>query len=451
VHTNFQRCITLHGSLGLLVENNVAFNATGHCYFIEDGWERSNILRNNIGIMARNMPPGTLLESDSSPFGASMFWVTNANNSLLNNVAVGSQFGYWYAPGKHPAGPVAASLPFWKNWPFYEPMPAGYFSGNRAHSVRNSGLFLDDGIKFNPAPGDPLGAVVHGLGYKPRFLEKVFSYPDFSGQFAANLDAMQTDFSKLADLEFWIERVAPAYWAVFEDLTVYKARGFGVWSRGGHQRITNSRFADCAVGASFPATPALVDNSIFIGDSPNVGTPPFPFWHGSRSRPNYNVGNVPIAGIENYDNTGPSYSIRNKFYNYTSDQISSDSLRLAAAVKQVGGFNGKEPSNLYLANKFFSVEAPVLGGLSSNPGLASTYFDSDGTLTGVCGAAVVSEANPILRDPACSYRPKWTSCTLFCIPYVEYDVILTRILSFLHDRHLPANAVQNPVDAIRSI
>ena len=40
IHHVFQRCITVHGTHGVNVINNVAYHTFGHCYFLEDGGER---------------------------------------------------------------------------------------------------------------------------------------------------------------------------------------------------------------------------------------------------------------------------------------------------------------------------------------------------------------------------------------------------------------------------
>jgi cell migration-inducing and hyaluronan-binding protein len=35
-HHNYQRCLTVHATSGVFVQNNVGFNVTGHCYFLEE-------------------------------------------------------------------------------------------------------------------------------------------------------------------------------------------------------------------------------------------------------------------------------------------------------------------------------------------------------------------------------------------------------------------------------
>jgi cell migration-inducing and hyaluronan-binding protein len=42
IHDTFSRCVTVHGTNYLQVENNVTYNTVGHCFFLEDGIEHDN-------------------------------------------------------------------------------------------------------------------------------------------------------------------------------------------------------------------------------------------------------------------------------------------------------------------------------------------------------------------------------------------------------------------------
>ncbi|MEI9889803.1 MAG: G8 domain-containing protein [Caulobacteraceae bacterium] len=42
IHDTYNRCVTVHGTNNLRVENNVTFNTVGHCFFLEDGIEHGN-------------------------------------------------------------------------------------------------------------------------------------------------------------------------------------------------------------------------------------------------------------------------------------------------------------------------------------------------------------------------------------------------------------------------
>src|SRR6185295_18063091 len=51
IHDTYSRCVTVHGTNDIRVENNVAYNNVGHCYFLEDGVEHGNQYLNNLGML----------------------------------------------------------------------------------------------------------------------------------------------------------------------------------------------------------------------------------------------------------------------------------------------------------------------------------------------------------------------------------------------------------------
>ncbi|XP_035660304.1 cell surface hyaluronidase-like [Branchiostoma floridae] len=61
IHHCFSRCVTIHGTHGLLVKDTVGYDTLGHCYFLEDGAEQRNTLDHNLGLVTR---PGALLPTD---------------------------------------------------------------------------------------------------------------------------------------------------------------------------------------------------------------------------------------------------------------------------------------------------------------------------------------------------------------------------------------------------
>ena len=44
IHRTFNRALTIHGTNGLLVEHNVAYDVMGHAYFLEDGVEVGGVV-----------------------------------------------------------------------------------------------------------------------------------------------------------------------------------------------------------------------------------------------------------------------------------------------------------------------------------------------------------------------------------------------------------------------
>jgi hypothetical protein len=48
VHESYYRCISIHGTHNLTVSENVAYDVTGFCYYLEDGVEEDNTLSYNL-------------------------------------------------------------------------------------------------------------------------------------------------------------------------------------------------------------------------------------------------------------------------------------------------------------------------------------------------------------------------------------------------------------------
>ena len=59
------RCVTIHASHNITIENNAAYDHYGHCYFLEDGGEFGNEFTGNLGFGTR---VGQLTPSDHASF-----------------------------------------------------------------------------------------------------------------------------------------------------------------------------------------------------------------------------------------------------------------------------------------------------------------------------------------------------------------------------------------------
>ena len=53
IHDTYNRCVTVHGTNFLRVENNVTYNTVGHCFFLEDGVEHGNEFVHNLAIQTK--------------------------------------------------------------------------------------------------------------------------------------------------------------------------------------------------------------------------------------------------------------------------------------------------------------------------------------------------------------------------------------------------------------
>ena len=108
VHRSFYRCVSIHGTHFIEVSENVAYDVSGFCYYLEDGIEHDNRIEYNLGAHihiigpepARGTNQSTPLYRQSSTLNlpadvaASAFYITNVNNFLVGNAASGGWAGF---------------------------------------------------------------------------------------------------------------------------------------------------------------------------------------------------------------------------------------------------------------------------------------------------------------------------------------------------------------------
>ena len=127
IHDTYSRCVTVHGTNYLDVENNVTYNNIGHCFFLEDGVEHGNQFVHNLGILTKCHPDAPCVATNLAAAGenrpaegmarhakdvlipsdntAATFWITNPDNIYRDNVAAGSDSnGFWMSLPEHPTG-----------------------------------------------------------------------------------------------------------------------------------------------------------------------------------------------------------------------------------------------------------------------------------------------------------------------------------------------------------
>ena len=105
IHHSFQRCITIHRTNNVLLQNNVCYKFKGHGYFLEDGTEVKNKIVKNLAISARAPHLNkVLLASDNIQTSESQgrfpsvsgFWISNPDNFVISNIVSGSiGTGFW--------------------------------------------------------------------------------------------------------------------------------------------------------------------------------------------------------------------------------------------------------------------------------------------------------------------------------------------------------------------
>jgi len=399
IHDTYSRCITVHGTNDLRIQNNVTYNTIGHCYFMEDGIEHGNQFIHNLGIMTKCHPtqpceatnlgipsergagqPGQkakdiLIPSDNT---AATFWITNPANTYIDNVAAGSDAnGFWMSLPEHPTGAFKDAEISKTVWP--RRTPFGEFRGNVAHSNY-------DGFMFdrNVAPDGTFG--VTGTVYIPR--------------------------KNVAD-----NASAPVE-NLFSDLTAYKNRNGGWWMRGEATQFKNLKMADNAIGMTFAsglgggaAFTSKTSDSLFVGETDNIGNPATPAEKAyGRSLPKPQVPDFPVRGYEFYDQLHALSKV--KFVNYQDN-----------ATRKTGAMSylmftsfGMSPENSVQGIKFDNAKpvyfppreqrwASDFG--SSAAFLSAAIHDLDGSTSGVPGAYIVYDNGIADDNEACVMKPDW--------------------------------------------
>jgi len=399
IHDTYSRCVTVHGTNNVRVENNVAYNNVGHCYFLEDGVEHGNQYLNNLGMLTRCNPTRAcnptnalngsgagqndkdqLIPSDNT---ASTFWITNPDNTYRGNVSAGSEAtGFWMAFPEHPTGKFEGTEISAKTWPRRTQLRE--FSGNVAHSDVD-GLMFDRGPnaqgKFN------LGGNTH------------LPYTDPADTNSARLET------------------------VLKDFTSYKNGGAAIWARGENHVFKGLKLADSGIGYThaYPGVApyhgdftSKVEDSLFVGETDNKGTPTTPaeIAYG-RSMPRKDA-DYPIRGFEYYDFT--HHLVNDTFVNFVDN-----ATRMTGAISYLLYTSFPVSTNNDVQGLKFENAKPVYfppidrrwsfsGEFGSFAGWNGAVFhDIDGSVGGVPNSYIVIDNGIADDDKACEIKPAWNA------------------------------------------
>ena len=412
IHDTFNRCVTVHGTNDLRIENNVTYNNVGHCFFLEDGIESGNEFIKNLAIQTKCHPTmecvptnlaangeienrqairqmsfsgeHTLLPSDNT---AASFWITNPDNRYVDNVAAGSDStGFWLSVPEHPNGVFLGSEDSLNTWPRRTPLRE--FRGNVAHS-NFDGFMFDRNI------------------------------------FQDNTFALTTvPFLPLEDPEDLESEVLESH---FEDLTSYKNRNGGLWGRGEHYIYRNAKFADNAIGMTQAAgdignsrfNSQLVD-SLVVGETDNIGNPESPeeIAYG-RSLPKPTIPDFPIRGYEYYDYRDEV--VNTTFVNFQDNEVRKTGalsylLFTSSGTSTRSTISGAEFINAkpaYFPNVDPRFDNDNRGGVGWR---TLSFHDLDGSVTGIPDSHILlhdGEHDSVATDDSCEIKPTWNAsvCT----------------------------------------
>jgi len=138
-----QRCIVIHDSHNITLEQNIGFNNFGHCFFLEDGIEQDNTFNYNLGAGQKITPDHGILSIAESDMFPATFWISNPKNFFLGNVAAGGEDnGFWYEMLAILRGPSQ------KKDPTYSLNPSSFVFGHFKDCVTHSNG--GDGFKLYP-------------------------------------------------------------------------------------------------------------------------------------------------------------------------------------------------------------------------------------------------------------------------------------------------------------
>jgi cell migration-inducing and hyaluronan-binding protein len=410
IHDTFNRCVTVHGTNNLRIENNVTYNTVGHCFFLEDGIETGNQYVRNLAIQTKCHPTkpcvptnlaangdidnanrqemrkisfsgkDTLLPSDNT---AASFWITNPNNDYIDNVAAGSdENGFWLSLPEHPNGAFLGTDVAKATWPRRTKM--GEFRGNVAHS-NFDGFMFDRNINENNTFG------LTGNSHMPKE------------------DPADPNSKSLV--------------SNYDNLTAYKNRNGGIWGRGENHVFRNAKLADNAIGFTHASGSAgrdpfssLVVDSLFVGETDNIGNPVTPEEKAyGRSLPKRKIPDFPIRGYEYYD-------YRDDVVDTTFVNYQDNAQRRAGALSWLlYTSSGVTTTNTMKGAKFVNakpVDFPKYDPRFDNDnrgGVAwrtAVIHDLDGSIGGVRNSYVLihdGEHDSVATDESCKIQPTWNA------------------------------------------
>ena len=414
IHDTFNRCVTVHGTNDLQIENNVTYNTVGHCFFMEDGIETGNAFVKNLAIQTKCHPTmecvpnnlaangeidaenrrelrdisfsgrHTLLPSDNT---VSSYWITNPDNSYIDNVAAGSDStGFWFSIPMHPNGAFLGTDDSLNTWPRRTPLRA--FRGNVAHS-NFDGFMIDRHIDEDNTFG-------------------LASWP----------------LQPLADPDDLESEVMETH---FENLTAWKNRNGGLWGRGDLYVYSNMTLADNAIGmtqaagdiGSLPFSSRLIDGLV-VGETDNIGNPSTPeeIAYG-RSLPKPAIPDFPIRGYEYYDYRDDV--IHTTFVNFQDNSLRKTGalsflLFTSAGLSTNSSIQGAEFVNAkpaYFPKYDTRFDNDNRGG---NAYRTLSIHDLDGSVTGIPDSHIMlhdGENDSVVTDDSCEIHPDWNAavCT----------------------------------------
>ncbi|KAL5012312.1 hypothetical protein ScPMuIL_010863 [Solemya velum] len=360
IHHSPSRCITVQGTHGLSIEDNVCWDTYGHGYVLADGGEKRTVFDGNFGGGQRKATSASMtVDKNTDP---ATFFLTNPMSYVRNNVAGGGDgngFGILF-----PKAPVGDSL----NEGFMEEDEADAtafyeFNNNVVHSNKLTGLFVDRRLQ----PDGSVLAVFNS--YFP--IDPITKLPQH---------------------------------VTIHRLTAYKNIRQNVWTRNGPFRFTKASNIDGKT----------VQESIVIGETENIGEPST--WTDNGNVITYHRGlpdarSRPLQGVLMYQ--GP-----NNFTRVWMDGFKNSEYFKAGAISfRTSNFYGVSPLGSTSEMLFGFDDGESTGnrvyddfgnnGFETDDGILSDIFrDVDGSVTSFPKKSLV-KPDAFFDTNGCAIRSNW--------------------------------------------
>ena len=352
--------------MGCLIEDNVAFETFGHCFFMEDGVESGTIMRRNLGLGTRK---GALIPSDGDP---ATFWITHANATVTHNVAAGGiGKGFWFLQPELPTG-LSGKLQedgIKHYFSFRESfrIQLGDISNNKAHSTIGAGYFFDSILR-------------HDQGI-----------------------ARRNKHQRYVPIENYKDGSSPHVRTHIHDIICYKVKFNCMWFSV-NVHLDNIVIAESGTGL-FNHQACWITNSLFVGETANKG--------------NLEPLGGKNLGLEFYRN--PNLLTNVHFANFVDSKSVISMLRTGVGSIFIGGSNITF-TNTPLSNRIYEYRKRYRRQF--------IYNDYTGTITGTNGAVVIADNHHLLSGGCSNPYPAWGPVQICPQRYVSLRQVILLTIAF---------------------
>ena len=412
IHDTYNRCVTVHGTNFLRVENNVTYNTVGHCFFLEDGAEHGNEFVHNLAIQTKCHTSKACVPTRLAAAGESETLTIARPSERMARPPRMSCFPRttrWRLTGS----PIRTTLSA-TTWPR---VPTRTASGCHCRSTRRVNSKARRSVR-RPGRVERHSASSRATSPTPTTTRSC------STGTLRPITLSVLPATRISPKENPADANSKTVETVFEDLTAYKNRNGGIWGRGEMHVFRNVKLADNAMGYTHasgsagrdPFTSKVVD-SLFVGETENIGNPRTDAEKAyGRSLPKPAMPDFPIRGYEYYD-------YRHDVENVTFRNFEDNATRKTGALSYLMYTSaGVSTENAIERAKFVNAKPvyfPPMERKWGNDNLngvawkAAAIHDKDGSVGGVPNSYILINDgvnDSIATDAqACEIKPTWNA------------------------------------------